>query len=336
MSLPPYSSNVYWKEYEITTPTFKLTPVEKPDMSPFLIHMTGKNQLAEILKGNGADDAIKVKSGQGYLKSVSPEVAKNNQSFNPKVVCFTESPTFSLDFFRYRKFDRWQSDQRFGIGFEKAALVEQGVRPVIYTDEALTKKIIEFWHRFQSNQNLCKKKIINNKLKKIIDEIYPLLFPLLEKHSNQGFMWEREWRSPNPDGLVFNHTDIRIICCPQSEEKKIKGILKNASENIEFIRTWKQYDDITCYLNRQSDLWQLQIDPGLSKEQRIKKLKFLVEQYKVRINSLDSYKEVVEQLLSSVEKIDEEKNTIKQSINKFEEELYQLKNQDDEHGDHPS
>jgi hypothetical protein len=43
MNLPSFG--ITWNHYRNTTPTFDLTSVEKPDLSPFLIHMTGKDSL---------------------------------------------------------------------------------------------------------------------------------------------------------------------------------------------------------------------------------------------------------------------------------------------------
>ncbi len=97
MPLPPPESGIRWKDYEIDTPTFQLTPVEKPDMSPFLVHMTGKNQIISILQSNNAPNQIH--DGHGYLKANVPEHA--SKGFDAPVVCFTESPTFALDFFRW-------------------------------------------------------------------------------------------------------------------------------------------------------------------------------------------------------------------------------------------
>jgi hypothetical protein len=42
-----------WNKRRILTPTFQLTPLEKPDMSPYLVHMTGKGSLVNTLKGDG-------------------------------------------------------------------------------------------------------------------------------------------------------------------------------------------------------------------------------------------------------------------------------------------
>lgn len=38
-----------WEQYSITTKTFELRPFEKPDMSPYLIHMTNSESLFQIL-----------------------------------------------------------------------------------------------------------------------------------------------------------------------------------------------------------------------------------------------------------------------------------------------
>jgi len=48
MSLGSPESNPFWKDYEIDTPTIRLTPIEKPDMSSFLVRMTGKDKIIVI------------------------------------------------------------------------------------------------------------------------------------------------------------------------------------------------------------------------------------------------------------------------------------------------
>ena len=200
MSLPPPSDrSVFWQEYAISTPTFELTPIEKPDMSPFLIHMTGRNELASILQGRGTPNGIETQANEGYLRAAVPEVRASN-NYTAEVVCFTDSPTFTLDFFRYRKFSRWQSDQRFGIGFDKSSLASQGVRPVIYVDRTLNRKIISLWNDIQ---NLDERNV-GEDLRDVFERMYPLLFPLLETQPEQGFMWEREWGTGLQIGSRYN------------------------------------------------------------------------------------------------------------------------------------
>ena len=56
-TLPEYHAGLTyadWLIYHIATPSLSLTPVEKPDTSPYLIHMTGKAEIASILRGEGA------------------------------------------------------------------------------------------------------------------------------------------------------------------------------------------------------------------------------------------------------------------------------------------
>ncbi len=72
-------------------------------------------------------------------------------------------------------------------------------------------------------------------------------------------MWEREWRlcpTEKPEGLSFPFESIRIICCPASEENEIKEILGDHSRNINFVRSWKEYNEVVDYLTkRKSDLY---------------------------------------------------------------------------------
>jgi hypothetical protein len=202
MPLPPSSDNVFWNNYKIDTPTFQLTPIEKPDMSPFLVHMTGKQQIISILQGENASEELE--KGCGFLRSAVPE--HSGSAYTAKVVCFTESPTFALDFFRYRSFPRWKADQRFGLGFDKTNLVGRKVRPVIYTESELTKQIIYLYEYIREKQ-ISEDENLNDCLTKLLNATYPLLFPLLEDKSQQGYMWEREWRATDETGLIFSHDD---------------------------------------------------------------------------------------------------------------------------------
>ena len=183
MPLPPPGNDVFWKDSEIDTPTFQLTPIAKPDMSPFLVHMPGRNAILSILQGGNAPDAVP--QGCGYLQANVPDYDQG--IFDAPVVCLSESPTFALDFFRYRSFPRWRADQRFGIGFDKASLVALGVRPVVYVEEPIRRHLIYLFNRAQENDGvLSDDPALNGRLNEMIERIYPLLFPLLEDHPAQG------------------------------------------------------------------------------------------------------------------------------------------------------
>ena len=200
MSLPPPSNDVYWKSYEIDTPTFDLTPVEKPDMSPFLIHMTGKAAIESILKGEGAESELP--TNHGFLRANIPDYSIG--TYNAPVVCFSESPTFALDFFRYRKFERWKCDQRFGIGFRKKTLVEHGVRPVIYVDEQI---INQFYYLYQivikSKISISNFAEIDQMVTNLLIKLYPIMFPLLEIKKNKDLCGSANGAFQNPPGLHF-------------------------------------------------------------------------------------------------------------------------------------
>ncbi len=300
MPLPPFSSSVYWKEYEIGTPTFRLTPVEKPDMSPFLFHMTGKNEVLSILSGNG----VEVPGEHGFLRACVPE--SNAGAYNAEVVCVTESPTFALDFFRYRSFRRWQHDQRFGIGFDKSELVSIGARPCVYADDQLKNDIIFLRNYIQDNE--IKDAAIKDRLQSLINGIYPLTTPLLETSAAQGFMWEREWRYSNNEnnGLVFPHKAIRIICCPENEEAEVKDILGKYAHKIQFIRSWKEYNEVTAYLKRRSSEMHIpNREAYKDNEDFISALKEQLQNHRITLNSIIAYKEFMENVEGKESSINE-------------------------------
>ena len=242
MPLLPPSSGIRWKNHQVSTPTFELSPVEKPDMSPFLFHMTGKRALSLILAGTGDD-------GCGFLKAMVPK--SDRQSYKAAVVCFTESPSFALDFFRYRTFDRWQGDQRFGIGFDKGALVKLGVRPCVYADQKLNTNINYLHHQMGEISGSNIEPEVKERLLQVLRELYPLTTPILEHESQQGYMWEREWRYFDGDrgGIRFPYEAIKVICCPEEEQEEIQRIL-GRDRKIAFVRSWLEYDEVTAYFKR--------------------------------------------------------------------------------------
>jgi len=304
MNLPGPGNGVIWKEYRNMTPTFHLTPIEKPDFSPFLIHMTGKNSLVSILKGENSPDDVEIKEANGYLKAIKPTFEGQGAIYNSEVVCFTEAPVFALVFFRYRSYRRWSGDQQFGIGFSKSDLIKlRNVRPVIYLDTNTNSEILKL-----SNQVIDGKvKVVNDEgelldYKRLFEKIKPLLFPLLENTSYQGFMWEREWRCPDNKGLIFPHDAIKVICCPSEERDEIKEILSNHVENVEIVESWREYDDVTNYLKRRKVETNAK---ALSKIKEIKNLATL-NQLKVQneqtINMLTSHYGIFKETVDGLEK----------------------------------
>ena len=330
MRLP--SSGIKWTRYRNVTPTFELTPIEKPDLSPFLIHMTGKNSLVSILKGENIKEGTVLPKRCGFLKAVKPSFDGQAAYYNSEVVCFTESPIFALDFFRYRSYRRWSLDQQFGIGFSKKDLIcHRNVRPVLYLDNNTNSQLLGL-----ANQIIDGSYKIENQLgneidyKELFRNIKPLLFPLLEDTTYQGFMWEREWRCPDSNGLIFQHNAIKVICCPASEREEILEILGDLSAKIDIVESWREYDDVTNYLRRRQDETNTEQLTQISQIRDFGILHELKNQNDRTLNTLEAYYGVFKETVTSLEgrninqMIDEMKQKsqeIEKQINLLSEEI---------------
>lgn len=318
---PPGQGNVRWKDYQIDTPTFRLTPVEKPDMSPFLFHMTGRAKIRSILSGEGGE----VEPGHGFLKACVPESNQQEKGYDAEVVCLTESPTFALDFFRYRSFRRWQDDQRYGIGFDKSELITLGARPCVYADEQLKNNVITLKKYVEKNE--IKDETIKGRLTSLLNSLYPLTTPISETSSLQGFMWEREWRyfDDPTGGFVFPHGSIRLICCPQSEEGGIREILGDAAEGVRFVRTWTEYDEVTAYMRQRSQEMFVPTE-AMSKDEDdlIDSLKEQIAKHSVTLHSLEQYSEFIDSLGVKSNSAAEASHALQKSIEQMEKTIEKL------------
>lgn len=302
MNLPGPNSGIRWKDYQIDTPTFQLSSIEKPDLSPFLIHMTGRDQLISILRGENAPEGIEVPDRNGFLKSSIPIYNQSQGYYNSSVVCFTESPLFALDFFRYRSFARWEADQQFGIGFSKADLINhRNVRPVIYLDTETNTEILSLCNRILNDSlTLSNQDGEIENIKPLMEKIKPLLFPLLQDRPSQGFMWEREWRCPNHNGLIFPLNAIKVICCPNNERAEIEELLADQLENIQIVESWREYDDVTSFLKRRKSEVQYNTSDKIQQIKDVYALSELKQQNDQTFHTLSAYygvfKETVNQL----------------------------------------
>ncbi len=303
MNLPGPGYGIKWREYRNTTPTFSLTPIEKPDFSPFLIHMTGKNSLVNILKGENAPDDINIPDNSGYLKAVIPSFNGEEAIYTSEVVCFTEAPIFALDFFRYRSYRRWSDDQQFGIGFSKSKLIQlRNVRPVIYLDTDTNSNILNFCNQIiNGNFEIKNAKGEVQEYKELFAKIKPLLFPLLENTPYQGFMWEREWRCPESNGLIFPHKAIKILCCPENERNEIEEILGDEVNNIEIVESWREYDDVTNYLKRRKEETDTKALNRIKEILDLETLNSLKTQNEQTINMLISHYSVFKETVDGLE-----------------------------------
>jgi len=316
MTLP--SEGILWKEYQIDTPTFELSPVEKPDMSPFLVHMTGKDEIISILKSENTpiDFDQNIPDEHGYLRSSVPSYG-DRDGYDAKVICFTESPTFALDFFRYRSFRRWNEDQRFGIGFSKSELVRIGVRPVIYVDNTILSYILGIRDLVKNPPENINDSLYNNS-RNLIADIYPFLHPLLEQKDSQGFIWEREWRYPDKKGFIFPYNSIKIICCPENEEGKIREILGNYENKITYIRTWVEYEDVTNFISEKQPQWAEKVEiPEETSDieilkQALHKIKDMLIKCNIALHSLESYENFINKLHTKHKRIEQQKTNLSQ------------------------
>lgn len=296
-------------------------------MSPYLVHMTGVGAIAKILAGDGATPALPPSAG--FLKAVVPEYDGFSNMFSRAVVCFSESPLFALDFFRYRSFRRWQDDQRFGIGFNKAKLAARGVRPVVYLDAEVRSYLRALQVAGELHDwRLTTSQSTDSKLKGLVEGLAPLVFPLLEEHQYQGFMWEREWRAADPDGFPFAHDDIEIICCPAEEEASIRKALGGAAGSIQFVRTWIEYDDVTSFLRQREELRagpNVALPKGTPLPEQIKALDQQRTLHEVAIHSLESFVALSEQIATKGDLARRELDALRERREAIDKELSRVR-----------
>ena len=303
MPLKPPGTGTRWRDYRIDTPTFELSPVEKPDMSPYLVHMTGHDAIKKILEG--ANSPVALEENVGFLMAAVPDYEGLPPIFSRPVVCFSESPLFALDFFRYRSFRRWNDDQRFGIGFNKAKLVQRGVRPVLYLDGRIRSSLRALHGVANARQwQVSDDAALNAALKNLVEGLTPLVFPLLEDLDFQGFMWEREWRATFPEGFPFAFEDIELICCPVDEEPGIRATLGQHADNMRFVRTWLEYDDVTSFLQQRDELRRPYDSVAKLSSSIDEKIAVLDQQralHEVAIHSLEGFVALSEQIATKAD-----------------------------------
>jgi len=137
--------------------------------------------------------------------------------------------------------------------------------------------------------------------KELFSRIKPLLFPLLEETTLQGFMWEREWRCPDEGGMTFSHKAVKIICCPAGERDEIIEVLGEQAADIEIVESWKEYDDVTNYLKRRQRETKTEVLSKISEIKDFKTLNELKTHNERTLNTLEGYYSVFKETVSSLE-----------------------------------
>ncbi|MBE9240101.1 abortive infection system antitoxin AbiGi family protein [Synechocystis salina] len=292
-------------------PTFQLTPVDKPDMSPYLFHLTTKDNLIQILK----DKFLKLQKPRG----------SHSDKHDYAMVCFTESPPFALDFFRYRWNDnKDRDDLKYGIGFSKEKMVRKGVRPTAYFDRELIKLVQ--WLQEKLNNNKEKYEVENKEMHKLAGQISPLIFGNINSRNNlQGYSWEREWRYTKGNKedieketeeeykLKFNYDEITYICCPDEDKRQIQEIVGN-TPNIKYLKTWEEYNEIIDFLSAKDSYQEDEVEELEEKQHRIRNL---IIRYESGYQQIDKLKEHLDHITESIEDKIERQNIINIISNKL-------------------
>lgn len=292
-----------WDDYKITKKSLQLSPIEKPDMSPFLVHMTGKDQILKILK-SGSHGA------EGLIKASIPSQSKSVW-YKREVVCFTESVLHSIDSFRYIAYNRFQSNLLYGIGFfkEKVA-IREGIRPALYMDTKAIGKLASLDKYLQdSTENFTEE---NSTLKELLNELIPLITPVFQDKDRQGYTWEREWRyfhSVYKD-FEFQYKDIAIICCPVSEKLAIEQQLGEYSKNIQFVNTWGEYNEVVEFMKSR----KFNFTSGLNANSKVEELNLRKGDVNRAKNQLEAYKEYAESLANQI-------TILEEHISNYEKEI---------------
>lgn len=261
---------------------FEIEPKLKPDMSRYLIHMTGKSAIKNILTGGKTDK-------EGFIKAQNPN-GSTSSNFTHKIACFTETPIFALVGFVAISERRREQNMHYGIGFRKSYMVKHNVRPTIYLDNDVLGKLFTISDASEDVQ-----------VSSLVDSIKSLAHPLGEKTYRQGFTWEREWRYVDDSGFYFDFDAIEVICCPKEEQLELQLILGGFSEKIQFVDSWAQYKSHTAHI-KHSEI-KGRIEQGLTSHDEFEIDDFL-ENYEENLESLKAYKDYVVSLKNNVDDIE--------------------------------
>lgn len=269
---------------------FEIEPKLKPDMSRFLIHMTGKDAIKSILNGGRHKE-------EGLIRAQVPNGPKS-ESFNHKISCFTETPIFALGGFVAISKRRNAENMQYGVGFRKFYMVEHNVRPTIYLDNEVLGQLFKAADADSSDG-------VNS----LLDTLKSLAHPLGEKMPLQGFTWEREWRFIDETGFYFDYDAIEVICCPKEEQPELLSILGRHSERIRFVDSWAHYKEHTQHIKHTD--FKEKISNALSSHDEFKTDEFL-ENYEDHVSSLNLYRQYLLSLQNNANDIDEKLQELKE------------------------
>lgn len=314
--MPPFNfENPYeWNNYKITVKPLCLSPIDKPDMSPFLVHMTGKDAILSILKsGEGL--------GEGKINAQVPESSKSKW-YEKKVVCFTETVLHAIDSFRYISLSRHQANLFYGIGFSKEKLaIRKDVKPALYMDTRLIGMLAQLDTNY--NKSIDEYDDNDRQIKGLLNSIIPYITPAFQSAQKQGFTWEREWRYFGDDGFEFNYSEIKIICCPENEKKDIQIALGNYANSIKFVSTWGEYNEVVEFMKSREHNFTLGIGQGetinnlLEKKTELNRAK----------NQLQAYQDYAKKLAAQISTLENYVESYSTTIQAIDEKVLKLENE---------
>ena len=121
-----------------------------------------------------------------------------------------------------------------------------------------------------------------------------------------------------------------MICCPEDEEDEIRRILGDTADQVDYIRAWREYDDITNYLRRQQPVWEAQsrqVQQAQSPEEAAPRLRDLIQEYTTALNSLNSYNEFIYHLNDEMQRLTQERDRLTEELEALQAQLNEIEEQ---------
>ncbi|WP_278492017.1 hypothetical protein [Acinetobacter gyllenbergii] len=309
------SNKKIWNDLRILKKALQLSPIEKPDMSPFLVHMTGKDQILKILESSENNDC-------GVIKAFIPSQSKSSW-YDRAVVCFTESVLHSIDSFRYIAFNRFESNLFYGIGFSKEKMaIRHKVKPALYMDKNTIGNLANLDKFIKEIEGELTEE--NSNLKLILDELIPFITPVFQDIDRQGYTWEREWRYFNSfeKDFEFQYKDIAIICCPVSEKRAIEERLGVHAEKVRFVSTWGDYNEVVDFMKSREHNYFF--NEHIDCEESLNRLIVKERELNRAKSQLESYRDYASNLANQISDLEKYIEIHDDSLNKLSEKIEEI------------
>lgn len=177
---------------------------QKPDYSPFLVHLTrddvefsAKDVLQQIL------DDKELRACSFTYCFFGKDLSAKDESLQGKfkVVCFTETPLNQIDMLLKRVEGKSIDLQPYGLVFKKEYVRRAGGNPVLYMSKDLARLLWPLYNKGAKEQ--------------FSDKENSLLALVSKCDEDFDFSWEREWRIVG--NLEFNFNGIYCGLCLEKD-----------------------------------------------------------------------------------------------------------------------